>query len=542
MTTRFRSKHRSKVKAGLSGIFAILILMFVTSCAPQGVTSASGSASASAAASAKDGYSDHAASEQNAAETRRVDITFEGGSGKAHVISPVEVTTREGKSYAKLVFSSSKYDYVIAGGQKYENETPGENSTFTVPVESFDEPFDLIGDTLAMSTPHEIEYRIIWKGDSPDQGGDDAEDSDVDADRLTAKEAFGVRGDGPDRVIAGMKPDGKLELSYAQGFDVISYGRYSLIRIYGVGDYLLVPKEAAPPEGLDEDITVIGCPPDRTYLVSTSAMDLVRQIGAMDHVRFSPLPADKWYIGEAKEYLDSGRMVYAGKYRAPDYELLLSDGCDLAVENTMIYHDPEVKEKLEELGIPVIVETSSYESDPLARLEWIKLYGVLFSKEDEAEEYFAGQVSALEALSAKIGKSVAFFSVNANNTVVVRSPGDYITKMIEMAGGRYVPADDKSFESSGMGTVNMQMEDFFAKAKDADIIIYNSTIEGSILSVDDLTRTNPLFLQFRAVREGNVYCLDEGFFQKTTKMTEFITSLSGIIRGSGDGGGIFRKL
>ena len=77
-------------------------------------------------------------------------------------------------------------------------------------------------------------------------------------------------------------------------------------------------------------------------------------------------------------------MLYAGKYRMPDYELILSKGCDLAIENTMIFHDPEVKEKLEELGIPVIVETSSYESDPLGRLEWIKLYGALFGKEKEA--------------------------------------------------------------------------------------------------------------------------------------------------------------
>ena len=536
MTTRFRSKRRNKITAGLSGIFAILILMFVTSCAPQGVTSASGpdSFSASEAGLQTD-------TSEEVSGTELVDITFEGGSGKAHVISPVEVTHEGGKSYARLVFSSTKYDYVIADGVKYENETPGENSTFTVPVDSFDEPFDFIGDTLAMSTPHEIKYRIIWNGRATE---DNAGSDDFRPDEAVSKEAFGVRpADAGSRIIAGIAPGEKLPLSYANGFDVTRYGDYSLISIYGVGDYLLVPEGKKAPDGLDEDITPLFAPLDKTYLVSTSAMDLVRQIGALDMIKLSPLVSADWNIEEAKQLMDSGKMKYAGKYRTPDYELILSEGCNLAVENTMIYHDPEVKEKLEELGIPVIVETSSYESSPLGRLEWIKLYGALFSKEKEASDYFDRQAAALEALkeNKSASKSVAFFSVSENKTIVVRAPGDYITGMIDMAGGKYVPSDT-GLSEEGMGTVNMQPEDFFVSAKDADIIIYNSTIEGSITSVDDLISKNQLFSDFRAVKEGNVYCLDPGFFQKTTEMPEFVVELSGIIDGTDKGGNIFRKL
>ena len=73
--------------------------------------------------------------------------------------------------------------------------------------------------------------------------------------------------------------------------------------------------------------------------------------------------------------MEDGRMLYAGKYNAPDYERILSGSCDLAVESTMIYHSPEVKEQLERLGIPVLVERSSYERHPLGRMEWLKLYG-----------------------------------------------------------------------------------------------------------------------------------------------------------------------
>ena len=89
-------------------------------------------------------------------------------------------------------------------------------------------------------------------------------------------------------------------------------------------------------------------------------------------------------------------MIYAGKYNAPDYELILNEGCDLAIESTMIHHNPEVQEKLEQFGIPVMVERSSYESHPLGRTEWMKLYAVLLGKEDVAEKVFKEQTDKLD--------------------------------------------------------------------------------------------------------------------------------------------------
>ena len=96
---------------------------------------------------------------------------------------------------------------------------------------------------------------------------------------------------------------------------------------------------------------------------------------------------------------------------APDYELILNEGCDLAIESTMIHHNPEVQEKLEQFGIPVMVERSSYESHPLGRTEWMKLYAVLLGKEDVAEKVFKEQTDKLDnVLTAdKTDKTVAFF-------------------------------------------------------------------------------------------------------------------------------------
>lgn len=132
-------------------------------------------------------------------------------------------------------------------------------------------------------------------------------------------------------------------------------------------------------------------------------------------ISLSGTKADGWYIDEAKEALESGAVSFAGKYNAPDYELILSKKCDLALESTMIYHNPEVKEKLEEFGIPVLVEHSSYENHPLGRTEWVKLYGALLDKEEEAEAVFEEQAEKLNSIkdSENTGKTVAFFYINS---------------------------------------------------------------------------------------------------------------------------------
>ena len=89
----------------------------------------------------------------------------------------------------------------------------------------------------------------------------------------------------------------------------------------------------------------------------------------------------------------------------------------------MIYHMPEVKEKLEQFGIPVLVEHSSYEPHPLGRTEWLKLYGVLLDKEEPAQELFEKQADKVKNLenSKNTGKTVAFFYINSIG--VEKTPG-----------------------------------------------------------------------------------------------------------------------
>lgn len=96
--------------------------------------------------------------------TYKVNLTMEGGTGKASIASPVEVTVKDGEATATLIWSSTHYDYMIVNDKKYENEgAAGENSKFTVPIPALTCDLEVIGDTTAMSTPHEIEYTLHFK-------------------------------------------------------------------------------------------------------------------------------------------------------------------------------------------------------------------------------------------------------------------------------------------------------------------------------------------------------------------------------------------
>ena len=192
---------------------------------------------------------------------------------------------------------------------------------------------------------------------------------------------------GEDAAVAwdALSFDKSMPLDYAAQFSVSYAGdEYKRITIGQDQEFLLVTEGAAVPGGVPEGVTILQQPLDEIYLVASAAMDSFAQLDAVDSIRFSGRKESDWYIEQAKEAMSAGDMLYAGKYSEPDYELILSQGCDLVLENTMIYHSPEVIEQFETLGIPVLVEMSSYESEPFGRMEWVKLYGALIGKENEA--------------------------------------------------------------------------------------------------------------------------------------------------------------
>ena len=351
----------------------------------------------------------------------------------------------------------------------------------------------------------------------------------------TKKDTVGITKEATSNVDALGEPTDHLQLAYAKNFSIDYYeGGYKLLTIKDGTQILTVPEGKKAPDNLDESIIVLQQPVKNIYLVSSAVMDMFRELNAFDTIGFSAQKAENWYVDGAKAAMENGDILYAGKYSSPDYELLVSKKCSLAIENSMILHSPDVKEMLEDFDIPVIIEYSSYETDPLGRVEWIKFFGALTGKEEEAEKAFEKQTEIVKHVTAtkKTDKTVAFFYITSNGLVQVRQSNDYIPKMIELAGGRYI--FENLGDDSKRSTMNMQVEEFYNKAKDADYLIYNSTIDGGVKSVDELIEKCSVLSDFKAVKSGDVWCTEKDVYQQSMSIGFLIEDIHNMLQGADD--------
>ena len=457
-----------------------------------------------------------------------VSVSLSGGSGRASIASPTTIV-KDGDTYtATITWSSSNYDKMTVDGVDYAPVNDGGNSTFEIPV-TLDEDIAVSAETVAMSTPHTIDYTLYFDSSTmKEKSGDDASGGSPAVTASSAAADFHNADLG-----CGWEPTGALQLEYAKHFTVDEYeGGLRLICVSNGERFLVVPQDAKVPDGLSSDIAVIRRPADKVYLVSSATMCLVDALDANDNILMSGTKADDCSVARFKSALESGAIAYGGKYSAPDYERISASGCTLAIENTMINHTPDVKEKLQKLGLVVLTEQSSSEPEALGRVEWIKLFGVLFDKEDEAAHLFNEQKARVEQTSglASSGKTVAYFYINSNGAAVTRRAGDYVAQMIELAGGSYALDDAQTASTSG-SSVTLEMERFYATAKDADVIVYNGTIDESVATLNDFVGKNALLSQFKAVKNGNVWVTSADMYQQMTSTADIIDELHGAFTG-----------
>ena len=551
----------------------LFLVMVITACSPAGKTDSPGE---QAGAVSSGGESAALQDGTYVPET----FTAQGGTGKVKITCP-EVILIQDQATAVLEFSSPHYEWVKVNGRQYDPENAQEqdrkNSVFRIPV-VLDEEMTISGLTTAMSEPHEIEYTLFISltqkdGSEGTEGSDGAEGAGPDGESVGGKSEISSRNDtetgaedGEDTpaaggrssqqqspseppVIEGLTFVSAMEKAYAETFDIYSYkladgskdALYRLIDVHNSGQYLILPENSSSDDSaaqqkmlkkLPSSVTVLKASPGNIYVAATSSMALFDAAGAIGQVKMTGTKAEGWYIDAPKKALADGSMIYAGKYSAPDYELLASSGCDLAVESMMILHTPEVKEKLEELGIPVFIDTSSNESHPMGRTEWVRLYGVLTGHEKEAEAFFEEQNKqfAQSAEYTDTGLTVAFFSISSGGNVIVRATDDYIPRMIELSGGNYIFKDLLN-ESGNSASVRLSMEDFYNTAKDADFLIYNATIENPVKNIDQLCGRSALLADFKAVQEGNVWQVQRSLYQSPDIAAMMITDLRRMLTG-----------
>jgi len=479
--------------------------------------------------------------------TYQMEVELLGGSGRASVTSPAKVEIKDGKAVATLEWSSPNYDYMVVDGEKYLPVNTEGNSVFQIPVEAFDQDIAVIADTVAMSTPHEIEYTLNFHtGENGQNAAKAGTTEQEDADGAEKGQQTAAVGGNPAKTAAApLTYDHSMELSYAENFAVDYYeGGYKLLTTRLNGDrILIVPKHQQAPENAEALVSpsaegepgkliVLQEPVKNLYLVASSVMDMFAQLDSMDAISMCGLKEEDWYIPAAKQAMKDGTLLYAGKYSQPDYELLLSQNCSMAIENSMIYHTPEVMEKLDEFGIPTLVEYSSYEEHPLGRVEWVRFFGALLDQEEKADQLFEKQKEALKRVETEesTGKTVAFFYITSNGLVQVRQSTDYIPKMIELAGGKYV-FENLGDPDSRRSTVNLQLEDFYDGAQDADFLVYNTTIDRQVQTLEDLLKKCSLLKDFKAVKNHQVWCTTEDMYQQSMSAGNLIEDFHRMLTG-----------
>ena len=311
----------------------------------------------------------------------------------------------------------------------------------------------------------------------------------------------------------GLVVTGSCELLYAKNFTIdFCIGGYNLISIFDGQKFLTIPEDSEIPAGLDEDIILIQMPLNNIMVSSTPTMSLINAIGGLDSVSMTTADVGSWYIENVIRKMEDGEIIYIGAYQTPDYEMLADLDPPFAIFSTMLNSVPDVAEKLDELGIPVLLDQATFEPHPLGRIEWMKLYAVLFNLEEAAEAAFNEQVKVVESLEIddSIEKTVAIFYIISNGNFVVRNAGDYFVYMLELAGGTYINKDQKPDET---GNTQMEGEAFFAGAYDADYIIYIHNLGGRPSDLEAFKALNPVLENFKAVTQGNVWCTTPDFFQ-----------------------------
>lgn len=447
-------------------------------------------------------------------------LSLAGGSGRASITSPAKAEYTNGEIILTIEWSSPNYDYMIVNGKKYLPVNEEGNSVFNIPAASLECSMEVTADTVAMGTPHEIEYVITVSQDA---------ETAVYAD-------YSETSEGNEEVSNWLKNHavtGKMDLKYAEKFGVMYLDdKYCVVSINGTDYYLITDDKTDNndiPEDLPDCVSILHKSMNNIYVVSTSSMDYFITLDELDKVAFTSFEKKDVKNEKLVKCMDLGEIEYAGKYSAPDYELILSKGCNLVVENTMITHAPGVLEQLHKLKINTMIDYSSHEDTPYGRMEWIKLYGLLCGCEEKAEKIFSDKEKALSGLYHKSEKTVAYFYITESGSVVVRKNQDYIPKLINIAGGEYIFDGDSDYD--GTGTMSIQKEDFFEEVMDCDYLIYCSTISGAINSIDELISKCAVLKNTKAYREGNIFCTTDNIYLSVMEMPEIAQDINGAING-----------
>jgi iron complex transport system substrate-binding protein len=300
------------------------------------------------------------------------------------------------------------------------------------------------------------------------------------------------------------EPLSEFKLKYAQGFSVKKEGNVKRVTVnypyQGATEgytYLLVPRGEAIPQH-DEKTQIISVPVDKIVCTSTTHIPLLDYLNESDKLVGFPTTD---YISSEKmrQRIDAGKVTELGIDKGMNLELLFTLKPSVVMGYTMSKDLGQLK-KINELGIPVVLNAEYLEKHPLGRAEWIKYMALFFNKEKEADsvfnfiedEYLKTQALAKEATTnPKILSGVVY-----GDAWFLPGGQNYAARLLKDAGGEYLWAADSS-----SGYLELSFEAVYTKAKDADLWIG----VGSFNSLAEIKAADNRYTMFKPFINGNVY-------------------------------------
>lgn len=308
--------------------------------------------------------------------------------------------------------------------------------------------------------------------------------------------------------------------------------------------WLLLPEGVDKVSGAPAGVNIMTFRDRQNIMVSSaSTMALINAMDALSKVPMTTADTT-WRIQEIKDAIDKGTVKEVGKYSKPDYEQIIAIGAEkhvtFAVFSTMLDSVPDVYDQLTKTcNLRIMRDQSSYESHPLGRTEWIKIYGEIFGMRDKSDAVFNGQVKILNETTSKINvpdaerKTVLiFYTTSTKDTFYVRNAADYVTELVNLGGGKQVA----EIGPGKSGNTKMTQESFIQECSQADYVLYNWTSGASGVKDESLqglidARLGDWFKDFKAYKEGNVWRTSNDFYQKMDKMGEMVADIYKMLYG-----------
>ena len=332
----------------------------------------------------------------------------------------------------------------------------------------------------------------------------------------------------------GTSGESEISIEYASMFDIEYLENNVKLITDGDGNQrLLVPRDGEIPEGY-EDVVVIRTPVERVLYCSATEVSSLEAIGGSelyDSVVGVSAPVEDWTIPEIIEGMENGTIAYV--VQNDQTAANVEDVADLAPDLVMMSGGQPgaatLGTQLDEVGIPYIIDSGWMEETNEGYMEWLKLFGALYNMDQEAADVFEAKLARIDELknmTAQIPEEerpVVAIGSFYDGVVYTQGSESSTAERIAEAGGVYALND-----LAGDGSMQISMEEFLDKAKDADIMIYTSVITYSPDKAY-LEAQEPLVTEFKAFQDDNIFVYAKDYYMSGADADEKFEDLVAIV-------------